>query len=76
MTLAQLQILLDKKQFHHATYRNLGTVWEGLYIYVNEPQAPRGFTLAGGFNKTDANLSIAEDMVRSTGVSLGAYGKG
>jgi hypothetical protein len=77
MTLEQLQALLDSGQFHHATYRELGTIWEGLYIYVKD-EDPKwvGYRLAGSFNKADGTLSAAEDIVRGTGVSVGAYGRG
>ena len=79
MTLEQLQSLLESGQFHHATYRELGTIWEGLYIYAKDSD-PKwvGYRLVGSFNKyADAGLSdAAYEMVRSTGVSLGSRGNG
>lgn len=78
MTLEALQQMLESGQFHHATYRNIGTIWEGLYIYVKDPD-PKwvGYRLAGSFNKADGDiLQAAEELVRPTGVSVGAYGRG
>lgn len=77
MTLADLKELLDSKEFHHATYRELGSIWEGLYIYAKDPD-PKwvGYRLVGSFNKADGTLDQAEELVRGTGVSLGAYGRG
>ena len=75
MNLEQLKALMESGQFHHATYRELGTIWEGLYIYVKE-DSKIGFNLAGSFNKADGLADAAYDMVRNTGVSLGAYGRG
>lgn len=74
MTVTELQELIDCKRFHHATYRNLSTVWEGLYIYENTSD-PLGFALAGVFHKTDPYLIDAYDAVRSTGVSVGGRGE-
>ncbi len=76
MTLAVLQALLDSGLYHHATYRNLGTLWEGLHIYVYDAVAARGFTHAGAFLKDNPELAAAEELVRHTGVSVGAYGRG
>lgn len=76
MTLQDLKDILDAGRFHHATYRNFGTVWEGLHIYVIDPKGMRGFSLAGSFNRRDPNLKAAEDMVAHTGVSIGAFGEG
>jgi hypothetical protein len=77
MTLEALKALLESGEFHHATYRDLGKIWEGLYIYEKDPD-PKwvGYRLVGSFNKTDENLFAAEDLVRGTGVSLGAFGRG
>jgi hypothetical protein len=78
MNLERLKALLESGQFHHATYRQLGTIWEGFYIYEKAPD-PKwvGYCLVGSFNKSEGDLMLAaEDMVRHTGVSLGAYGRG
>lgn len=73
----QLRLLLDEHKFHHATYRDQGRLWEGLFIYPNDPN---GFCGYGGpclvFGKEDLDLSAAQDMVKHLGTSLGAYGKG
>jgi hypothetical protein len=52
------------------------TLWEGLWIYVKEADGFRGYAPAGCFPKDDPELKAAEDMVRGTGISVGAYGQG
>lgn len=73
MPLDKLKELISTGQFHHATYRNRGTLWEGLWIYQRE-NGPRGFGPVGffpaGFDQE------AYELVRHTGVSIGAYGQG
>lgn len=76
MTTTELKYLLDSKQFHHATYRCLGTLWEGLWIYVNKPEGFRGFESGGCFYKDDPALDAAIELVKHTGVSVGSYGRG
>lgn len=78
MTLIELKSLLDNGNFDHATYRDIGTLWEGLKIYSRECDNPggRGFVLAGSFLKDDPDLKAAEEMVRHTGISLGSRGNG
>jgi len=76
MTLDQLHGLLNTKQFHHATYRNFGTLWEGLWIYAKTEGGFRGYTPAGCFPKNDPDLEAAHELVRRTGISVGAYGQG
>ena len=76
MTLAVLQELQANGQFHHATYRNRGTLWEGLWIYVCEPGGFRGYGPAGFFPKDDPELDAAFEAVHGTGISVGAYGRG
>lgn len=75
MTLDELDVLLSSGQFHHATYRNFGTVWEGLYIYTKY-DGLRGFDVAGVFNKGNPDLDKAEEKVKHTGISVGAFGSG
>lgn len=79
MKIAELKLLIDSGEFHHATYRNLGNLWEGLYIY-RKAHTPMGFELAGGFNKRmePEALDAAEELLRTlrVGVSLGSYGNG
>jgi hypothetical protein len=73
--LQELQALVADGQFHHATYRNLGTIWEGLWIYRNY-DGLRGFEPCMCFPKGDADLDRAYEELRGTGISLGAYGQG
>lgn len=72
----QLRETLRNGTFHHATYRNIGTLWEGLWFYVKDADGFRGYSVAGCINKTDPNLNEAHELVRGTGVSVGAYGQG
>ena len=62
--------------FHHATYRNIGTLWEGLWFYVKDPTGFRGFSVAGCVYKNDPEIDAAYALVRGTGVSVGSYGRG
>ena len=68
--------LLEDGEFHHATYRNIGTIWEGLWFYRTDPDGHRGFTVAGCVGKNNPDLDEAHEMVAGTGVSVGAYGSG
>lgn len=84
MILEDLKRLCESGQFHHATYRNIGQCWEGLYIYKRDVVGFRGFTLFGKFTgyhpdpKQKVELRAAEDFLRSVrhGVSVGSYGQG
>lgn len=76
MKLEELKTLMEAGEFHHATYRNIGTLWEGLHIYCKTPDGFRGFNHAGAFYKDNPDLAKAEEMVRGTGVSVGSYGQG
>lgn len=77
MTLAKLQELIDSGNFHHATYRNQGTLWEGLWIYEKETTNKfNGFRPTGSFAKDDPCLEEAYALVRHTGVSVGHFGGG
>ena len=76
MTLQDLQTLLDNGTFHHATYREIGTLWEGLWIYGKDIRGFRGYSVVGCFGKDHADLAVAHKLVRGTGVSVGAYGRG
>jgi hypothetical protein len=73
----QLKELLASGEFHHATYRNQGTLWEGLHIYRKKEDGFLGYTHSGIiFGKNDPDLEEAYQLVRHTGVSVGAYGSG
>ena len=73
--LSDLQCLLDSGVFHHATYRDIGTVWEGLMVYVASNNSI-GYEPTMLFGKNNPDLRAAEEMVRGTGISVGAYGQG
>jgi hypothetical protein len=74
--LEKLNLLLATGRFHHATYRNVGTLWEGLWIYERSVKGFRGFDVATSFPKGDPNLDAAHELVKGKGVSVGSYGKG
>ena len=77
MTLNELKALRASGKFHHATYREHGTIWEGLYIYENADDGFRGFKLTASFSKNDPLLlDAAYAIVRNSGVSFGSYGNG
>jgi len=76
--LGKLEGMLRDGTFHHATYRGEGSCWEGLFVYPRQEQG--GFRGYGGpvfaFYRDDPDLAKAHEMVRHTGVSVGAYGRG
>ena len=76
MTLDDLAAALADGTFDHATYRDHGTVWEGLWIYGKAANGFRGYAPMGCFAKNSPELAEAEALVRGTGVSVGAYGRG
>jgi hypothetical protein len=78
-----LKAMLAEGRFHHATYRNIGTLWEGLYIYENAPERAMGFQVALHFSGREdlepgckAREREAHELVRHTGVSVGSRGNG
>ncbi len=74
MTLETLKQIQESGEFHHATYRNFGTLWEGLWIYVKDPAGFRGFSVFGSFPKSHPDLETAISQCK--GSSVGAYGQG
>ena len=74
-TIKELKDLLASGEFHHATYRDFGTVWEGLWIY-RKCDGLRGFKPALCFFKGNPELPAAENLVRGTGISVASYGNG
>jgi hypothetical protein len=76
MTLAALKALRESGQFHHATYRDIGTLWEGLWIYANAKDGFLGYEPIGIFPKGDCELNAAFAYLQGTGISLGSYGRG
>lgn len=75
MNIIQLKELVSSGEFHHATYRNMGTLWEGLWIY-KKYEGLRGFIDCGCFAKDNLEFDEAQQLVRHTGVSVGSYGRG
>ena len=76
MKIAELQALLDSGTFHHATYREQGSIWEGLWIYAKDANGFRGYRVVGCFGKDSPELQAASALVRGSGISIGAYGRG
>jgi hypothetical protein len=76
MTIDELKELKQSGKFHHATYRNQDTLWEGLWIYVHSETGFRGFESAGRFAPHTAEIVEAERLLADTGISLGTYGRG
>jgi hypothetical protein len=78
MTIEELKQLQASGEFHHATYRNVGKCWEGLYIYKRDPDGFRGFSLAGSFNnyyrQRNPECEKAMELVR--GLHVGSFGNG
>ena len=71
-----LRDLVERGNFHHATYRCQGSLWEGLWFYRRKPDGFRGYEVAGCILKDDPDLDEAYKLVAGTGVSLGSYGNG
>lgn len=76
MTIDELRSMLADGTFHHATYRNHGTLWEGLWVYARDEKGFRGYSVVGSFYKGDPNLDAAFELTRGTGISVGAFGRG
>lgn len=75
MKLDELLALRTEGRFHHATYRGVGSLWEGLFIYPVQADGFRGFGgPIGCFPKDDPDLDEAHKMC--PGSSVGAYGEG
>lgn len=71
-----LKALVDSGEFHHATYRNQGTLWEGLWFYKRSEAGFRGYEIVGCILKDDPDLEDGWRLVKGTGVSLGCFGEG
>jgi hypothetical protein len=74
----KLKALMASGAFHHATWRDVGKLWEGWHIYVRADDAEgfRGFKHEMCFYKNDPQCSQAGELLRSIGTSLGSYGRG
>ncbi len=75
MTLDCLKTLIAEGKFHHATYRDHGTIWEGLWIYGKADAGFRGYIPVGSFEKGKPS-DEAHELVKAYGVSVGAFGEG
>ena len=73
-----LKELLESGDFHHATIRNIGTPWEGVWFYRKSNTVHRGFEVAGYINAELDKEVIDEaiELVKGTGINMGCYGKG
>lgn len=71
-----LRALLARGEFHHATYRCEGTVWEGLWIYRKDADGFRGYSVVTCIRKDSPDLETAYDLCAGTGISRGSYGNG
>lgn len=69
-----LRALVSSGELHHATYRCLGTVWEGLWCYRRSADGFRGYEPAVCITKDDPDLDEAHRLVPS--VHVGCYGGG
>jgi hypothetical protein len=78
LTVDELKQLMADGKFHHATYREIGKVWEGLYVYVRDNDGFRGFKLYGSFNNyyraRNAECERAMELIK--GLHVGSYGNG
>ena len=72
----QLRALLASGEFHHATYRCIGTVWEGLWIYRKSADGFRGYDVVTCITKGSPDIDAAHTLCAGTGISVGAYGGG
>ena len=81
MTIDELKQLQASGKFHHATYRNIGKVWEGLYVYERASEEEggfRGFKLAGIFNNyhRERNPECEKAIALIRGLHVGSFGTG
>lgn len=74
--LQQLKALIASGDFHHATYRCIGSLWEGLWFYRQSPNSFRGFEEAGCVLSGDPDMDAAHEVVKGFGISVGSYGGG
>ncbi len=72
----QLRALLDSGEFHHATYRCIGSVWEGLWCYRKSAEGFRGYEVALSFPKGTEAPAQALLVSMGIGTHVGAYGGG
>lgn len=70
-----LRSLVVSGEYHHATYRCEGTLWEGLWFYRRASDGFRGYEVAGCVPKGDPDLDAAYRVIPD-GVHVGSYGNG
>lgn len=75
-SLEELQGLIASGEFHHATYRNRGTVWEGIWFYKKSKDGFRGFEVAGCVNVRDPDYEKTYQVLSGMGLHVGCYGGG
>jgi hypothetical protein len=75
-SLGKLQALIASGQLHHATYRNRGTVWEGIWVYRKAADGFRGYEVETGILKSDPDYERAYEVLQGKGLHVGAYGGG
>jgi hypothetical protein len=71
-----LRFLIEHGELHHVTYRNRGTVWEGLWFYARSKDGFRGYEVAGCVNKNDPDYEDAYKLTQGIGLHVGSYGNG
>jgi len=75
-TVADVKKLIETNEFHHASYRDIGTIWEGWHVYVKDTNGFNGFLLVGCIGKNHPEIEQAYQLLRNTGYSVGSYGNG
>lgn len=75
--LTALRGMLADGSFHHATHRlDSPSLWNGLWIYKRDSAGFAAYSPAFCFYEGDPQQSEAHELVRHTGVSVGARGEG
>ncbi len=74
--LDELKALIASDELHHATYRNKGTVWEGIWFYKRSADGFRGFDVAGCVSKNDPDFEGAFRVLAGKGLHIGCFGGG
>lgn len=76
--LERLKAMIADDTLHHATYRNRGTLWEGIWFYrkSNGHLSFQGYEVAGCVNKCDPDYEAAYEVLAGKGIHVGAYGGG
>lgn len=72
----ELRALIASGELHHATYRNKGTVWEGIWFYPRDPKGFRGYGIPGCVSVNDQDIEEAFRLLAGKGMHVGCYGGG